>query len=97
MSFLNHTPCGYKEVVDHIDNDKLNNKVENLQLTTVRYNTSKDVKNSTSKYTGVCWHKNLQKWMCQIQIKGKNQYLGIFENEIDAHNAYQKTLKKINN
>ena len=25
MAFLGHTPCGYDVVVDHIDNDKLNN------------------------------------------------------------------------
>ena len=32
MAFLNHKPCGYKIVVDHIDNNPLNNNVENLQL-----------------------------------------------------------------
>ena len=26
MAFLNHEPCGYKEVVDHIDNNTQNNR-----------------------------------------------------------------------
>lgn len=94
MAFLNHIPCGHKIVVDHIDNDKLNNKVENLQLTTNRHNTSKD-KKGTSKYTGVCWRKARQKWRARIAINGKLKHLGYFENELDAHEAYQDKLKEI--
>ena len=37
MAFLNHIPNGYIGlVVDHIDNNKLNNNLENLQLISVR-------------------------------------------------------------
>ena len=32
MTFLGHTPCGMKVVVDHIDENKLNNRADNLQL-----------------------------------------------------------------
>ena len=32
ITFLNHKPNGMKIVVDHIDNNKLNNNVKNLQL-----------------------------------------------------------------
>lgn len=41
MAFLNHIPNGHKIVVDHIDNNPLNNYVENLQLISQRENTSK--------------------------------------------------------
>ena len=27
VMFLNHTPCGYREVIDHIDGDNTNNMV----------------------------------------------------------------------
>jgi hypothetical protein len=94
-AFLNHTPCGHKEVIDHVNNDKLNNRVDNLQLTTARHNSSKDRKGK-SKYTGVCWDKNSKKWMARIRLNGKQNYLGLFANEIDAHNAYQNKLKEIN-
>jgi hypothetical protein len=56
MAFLGHVPNGHKLVVDHIDNDRLNNNVDNLQLISHRENSSKD-KTGTSKYTGVSWNK----------------------------------------
>ena len=96
MAFLNHTPSGYKEVVDHIDNDKLNNRVDNLQITTNRHNSSKD-KKGTSKYAGVCWRKASGKWYAQIYINVKVNYLGLFEDELEAAEAYQNALKETNN
>jgi len=42
----------------------------------------------SSKYKGVCWHKQNQKWVAQITIDGKNKYLGLFPTEEAAHQAY---------
>ena len=96
ITFLNHTPDGYNGlIVDHKDNDKLNNRLENLQLVTARYNLSKDKKGCTSKYTGVCWHKTYNKWISAIIINGKKKHLGYFIDEYDAHLAYQSKLKEI--
>jgi len=95
MAFLNHKPCGYKEVVDHIDNDKTNNSLDNLQLITNRENTSKDKTGGTSKYVGVYWNKGAQKWQARIWIDGKRKSLGYFDDEYEAHLAYQNELSKI--
>lgn len=92
VAFLNHTPNGYKTVVDHKNNIKTDNRLDNLQLVSNRKNTSKDKKNCTSKYTGVCWSKKLKKWCSSIRINGKKKHLGYFENEIDASDSYQKAL-----
>lgn len=100
MVFLNHTPNGYEKVVDHIDNNKLNNHVDNLQIITSRENTSKDRKkhNSTSsKYVGVSFNKRSNNYQGFIRINGKNIYLGSFEKEYDAHLVYQKALEMYNN
>jgi len=96
IAFLNHVPSKYKEVVDHIDNNPLNNNVSNLQTTTNRNNCSKDRRNKTSKYTGVCWHIRSNKWRAQIYYLGKQKYLGGFNSEKRASEAYQKFLSKVN-
>lgn len=96
QSFLNHTPNGHILVVNHKDFNRLNNIVENLEITTTRNNCNRKHLKSTSKYVGVSYYKNIGKFVSQIRINGKLKYLGAFENEIDASNAYQKALIKIN-
>jgi hypothetical protein len=94
MAFLNHTPNGYVGfTVDHIDNNPLNNNVDNLQVITKRENSSKDRK-GISKYTGVTFNKKSNKWRSQIWINGKNKTLGSFNDELEAHRAYQKELQQ---
>jgi hypothetical protein len=97
MTFLNHKPKNHTLVIDHIDNNKLNNKLSNLQIITHRENSSKDKKGCYSKYTGVTWRKNRNKWQSSIKTNGVVKYLGNFKKEYDAHLAYQKALKEINN
>ena len=94
MAFLNHKPCGHNLVVDHIDNNPLNDRLYNLQLITQRQNCSKDKKGS-SKYTGVTWDKRKNKWKAHIRIKQKLRYLGYYKKEQEAAQAYQNELKKL--
>lgn len=95
MAFLNHIPNDNRKiVVDHINNNPLDNRLENLQIITTRENNSKDRKGS-SKYTGVCWSKNDKKWKSGIVINGKNIHLGYFKCEEEASNAYQNKLKEV--
>lgn len=91
MAFLDHTPCGYELVVDHINNNPLDNRAENLQIITNRENSSKEKKGS-SKYTGVYWNKEKKKWRSVIRINRKSKHLGYFTKEEDASKAYQKKL-----
>mgnify|MGYP003653923779 FL=1 len=97
IAFLNHIPDGRDIVVDHIDNNKLNNTVKNLQITTHRHNISKDRKNKTSKYSGVCWDKRDKKWRATIRVSGVFKSLGYFQNEDDAGERYQLELSKLTN
>lgn len=97
-SFLNHEPNSDNIVVDHIDNNSLNNKIENLQLIKQRENRTKDIdKNkTTSKYIGVSWHKGANKWKSAIRINGKVIHLGYFKKEYDAFLAYKNKLSNLN-
>lgn len=95
MAFLNHKPCGMKLVVDHVNNIKTDNRLENIQIITNRENTSKDRKGGSSKYVGVYWDKNRSKWRAEIVINRKTKKLGRYDNEFTAHLAYQSALNKV--
>lgn len=91
-AFLNHTPNRQVLVVDHINNIKTDNRLENLQLVTTRHNLSKDTK-GTSKYTGVSWNSQHKKWKANVYINGNLIHLGYFTDESEAALAYQKALE----
>jgi len=95
IAFLNHKPCGYKLVINHIDFNQKNNNIKNLQIVTHRENTNRKHIQSSSKYVGVYWGKNDKKWKSAIRINGKKKHLGSFINEYDAHLAYQNAVNKI--
>jgi len=93
MSFLNHIPNGFKIVVDHINSNKLDNNLSNLQLVTNRENSSKHKNGSESNYTGV--YRSSKKWRARAYINGSLKHLGTFENKLDASRAYQEKIKQI--
>jgi hypothetical protein len=92
ICFLNHIPSGMKLVVDHINNNQLDNRVDNLQIITQKENSLKSHCKYSSKYVGVCWDKREYKWKSQIRINGKLNFLGRFVNEQEASQAYQNRL-----
>lgn len=97
MAFLRHNPCGMIKVVDHIDGDKENNKLSNLQILSHRGNIQKaDRKNKSSKFTGVSFHKGRQMYRAYIDVSKKNIHLGFFDSELEASKAYQDAIKKYN-
>jgi hypothetical protein len=95
MAFLNHKPDGTQNlVVDHINDVKTDNRVENLQIVTQRYNCCKTQGRYTSKFKGVDWFKKRNKWRAAITINGKRKHLGLFNCEEEAAKAYQNKLKE---
>ena len=91
--FLNHKSTKGLQV-DHIDNNRINNKLSNLQVITCRENASKD-RSGSSKYTGVCWCKAENKWKTRILINKTQIHLGMFKSEENASLIYKKALKNI--
>lgn len=98
MAFLGHIRCGQDIVPDHIDGDKMNNRIENIRLVSGRSNSStcfrKDRHRKSSIYTGVSWNKKNKNWNAYIHNEKKIS-LGSFSSEIDAHNAYKSALVKL--
>jgi hypothetical protein len=97
MSFLNHNPNGHNFVVNHIDFNKTNNRLTNLEIISNRDNSNLLHKKFTSPYLGVSWDKRENKWVSSIYINGKTKWLGYFDNEIDASKKYLEELNKFNN
>ncbi len=85
----------YKEMpnglVDHIDGDKTNNKINNLRIVNFSENAQNSFRHFDNKsgYKGV-WKHSDKKWRSGICLNGKMKYLGLFDNPKDAHNAYVK-------
>ena len=75
-----------ENMIDHIDGDKLNNRIENLRIVTNQQNQF-----NQKKAKGYCWNKQHKKWMSRIKLNGKNKFLGLFETEEDAREAYLKS------
>jgi hypothetical protein len=88
LIFLLH--YGYlPKYIDHIDGNPRNNKIENLREATHQQNScnTKLRKDNTSGYKGVSFKKELNKWLAQSTLYGKNHYLGIFVHKEDAISA----------
>ena len=83
--------------IDHIDNNRSNNKIENLRKASFSQNqhNRKINKSSTSGVKGITWHKASQKWYVQLKINGKTKSFGLYDDlelaefvAIEARNKY---------
>lgn len=80
---------------DHKDLNPYNNQKNNLRITNSqlnRANTTKDLflKEATSEYKGVSWHKATKKWRAYITFKDKHISLGYYMNPELAAKAYDR-------
>jgi hypothetical protein len=76
--------------VDHRNRNKFDNRRVNLRACTRRQNLLNKGKGrpASSRYRGVYWDKVCIKWRSSICEYGRNKYIGIFRDEIDAAMAY---------
>jgi hypothetical protein len=97
--FFGHKPNFDNKVVDHIDGDKMNNKIENLQIISQRQNAVKYCIDKKELPTGVFYFKAKDKirYRSYIYYNKKQRYLGYFDTIEDASEKYQDALNAIHN
>lgn len=87
-----------KYLIDHKDGNGHNNNMSNLRWATQSDNMANRKKRSdktTSKYKGVSFVKQMNKWKAQVWKNGVQTVVGMFDDEIDAGKAYDETAKKL--
>jgi hypothetical protein len=87
----------FPKMIDHIDGNPKNNKIENLRETTAVQNLyNSKIRNDNSSGTkGICWNKKQKKWRVYINVNKKRREIGSFKDleiaelvAIEARNKY---------
>jgi hypothetical protein len=83
-------------VIDHINHNGLDNRKCNLRTVSYAQNSQNKTSklNATSKYLGVYFDKKKLKYRVQIMVNKKTRYIGLYVNENDAAQAYNKEALK---
>lgn len=88
---------GRKLQIDHIDGNKSNNHIDNLQVLTPRENTNKFHLGRRNLPVGVFYRADCShnKYMAHISHKGQKTCLGFFATASLASQAYQKAVEEL--
>lgn len=84
-------------LVDHRDNDGLNNTRSNIRLASHADNQANRVgkKNTRSRYKGVMRYEDRGVWRARIIRNGKLHFIGSFTDEADAARAYDDAAREL--
>jgi hypothetical protein len=89
------------EFVDHVNQNTLDNRRENLRLADKAGNSRNRKKfaaygnrQTSSRFKGVTWNKVAKKWRAHIIVDREYHYLGPFPDELSAAHAYNEAAKK---
>lgn len=82
--------------IDHRNRVPWDNRICNLRLATKSENGHNKAKGKrgSSQYKGVSKVKGRNRWTAQVRLKGKRYYLGTFDDEFKAAQAYNAFIHK---
>jgi hypothetical protein len=90
--YLHHN--WWPEEVDHINMDKLDNRIENLRAATKSQNQANSAPYKSREMKG-SYLNSSGKYMAIIQKDKKRYYLGVYETQEGAAKAYADAAKKL--
>lgn len=84
------------EVVDHINHNPLDNRLDNLRKCTQQENMMNGIvrKHNTSGVTGVSWNKEREKWEVEICVNKKRIKLGRYTDKEEAIQVRKEAERK---
>lgn len=85
-----------KQQIDHINQNRADNKWSNLREATQSENNcnSQRQTNSVSGFKGVSWNRPRTRRQAEIKTNGKHIFLGYFDTPEAAHAAYIKAAER---
>ena len=86
-----------QQIVDHINRDRLDDRIENLRLATESENrrSSRMYRTNTSGFKGVTCEARTKKWKAYIYANNKRKHLGMFNSKLEAAAAYQRAALEL--
>ena len=96
LVFLYHK--GYlPKTIDHINGDKVDNRLGNLRAVTASQNqhNRKINSNSTSGYKGVSYYARTNKWCAKIRLESKRINLGYYKTPEEADAVVRKAREEL--
>jgi len=83
------------QIVDHINNDTLDNRLTNLRSGSVAENVfNRSHSNSVSGYCGVTWCSRTARWRAKPTIRGTKIHIGRYDTPELAYEAIMAYLEK---
>lgn len=100
MTLLHRCLLGLEKgdpIVDHINQDKLDNRRSNLRLADKSTNALNRGAQANSKtgYKGISWDKQKGKWRVAANLQGKQYHLGFYSNIEDAIQAWNDKIEDV--
>jgi hypothetical protein len=98
ISYLNHRLIWLmvhgtdplENLVDHVDGDCTNNRIDNLRLATCGQN-----RDNTKKAQGCSYDKTKGNWLVTVNSQGKRHYVGRFKCPLEARLAYEDKKREL--
>lgn len=98
IAWLLHYGVVPNGVIDHINGNGCDNRIENLRDVTMRTNQQNrrtPQSNSKSGLIGASFHRRTGKWVAQIKTPAGRKHLGLFITAELAHQAYLSAKRKL--
>lgn len=85
--------------IDHIDGDRLNNRLQNLRVVDRSGNSQNrrgaQSNNHSCGLLGVSWNKQHEKWQARLMANKVRHHVGYFSDPNEAHAAYMAAKSRL--